>query len=172
MDADMRQIVFLNCPVFSKHYYSLSEEHSTFVFNIELLEIFLSIGSRSRTTAAPGNRWSVRLRTTRLRPLVLEGEMKPSELKVSRLTCKGKSFDIGPKDKKNRHPAELERAREFARAAGFEAVGEPRRKPKHFEVLGRRAGKLFELHVELNGQIRKAKPVTDDSKWAETTRPK
>lgn len=105
--------------------------------------------------------------------VTLEGELKPSELKVLRLTCEGKSFDIGPRDNEDHHPSVApERAREFARAAGFEAIGEPRRKPKHFEVLGRNDGKFFELHIALNGQIRKAKPVTDDAKWAEEMRPK
>ena len=46
-------------------------------------------------------------------------------------------------------------------------MGEPRRKPKHFEILGRdAAGDLVELHVELEGTLRKTRPVDDaDPKW-------
>jgi hypothetical protein len=51
---------------------------------------------------------------------------------------------------------------------GFEPLGQPRRKPKHFEVLGRRTRQLTELHIELNGNIRKMKPVeSGDPKWIE-----
>ena len=51
--------------------------------------------------------------------------------------------------------------------AGFAAIGAPRRKPKHFEVLARRDGRLTECHVELDGHIRKEKPVApDDHKWS------
>ena len=55
-----------------------------------------------------------------------------------------------------------------ARDAGFEPLSQPRRKPKHFEVLGRRDYRLSELHVELNGRIRKLKTVeVSDPKWSE-----
>ena len=55
--------------------------------------------------------------------------------------------------------------------AGFEPVGQPRRKPKHFEVLGRRNDELTELHIELDGNIRKRKPVDrHDPKWTGTLR--
>ena len=57
---------------------------------------------------------------------------------------------------------------EAAKAAGFDTVGHPRRKPKHFEVLGRRNEQFSELHIELNGIIRKSKPIDrHDPKWAE-----
>ena len=49
--------------------------------------------------------------------------------------------------------------------------GEPRRKPKHFEILGLRNGRHSELHVELDGRIRKSKPVDDGHKWSEALRP-
>jgi hypothetical protein len=55
-----------------------------------------------------------------------------------------------------------------AEANGFAVVGKPRRKPKHFEVLGRdAAGDMVELHIELDGALRKTKPVhEEDPKWA------
>ena len=58
------------------------------------------------------------------------------------------------------------------RDAGFEPLGQPRRKPKHFEVLTRRNHRLTELHIELNGNIRKIKPVEGgDPKWSEALQP-
>ena len=69
-----------------------------------------------------------------------QGEMKPSELKVSLLTAGKTTITIEHKKKPHdHHPhAEPDEALKAARAAGFEPLGEPLRKPKHFEVLGRR----------------------------------
>jgi hypothetical protein len=100
----------------------------------------------------------------------LRGEMKPSELKVSLLTAGKTTITIEHKKKPHdHHPhAEPGDALKAAREAGFEPLGEPRRKPKHFEVLGRRNDRLTELHIELTGHIRKMKPVEDaDPKWRE-----
>jgi hypothetical protein len=92
---------------------------------------------------------------------------------VSRFTCGSQSVEIEQK-KKDHHdhhgPADPKVALASARTAGFEPVGEPRRKPKHFEVLGRRNGVYSELHIELDGRIRKTKPVHDDDKWAAALR--
>lgn len=101
----------------------------------------------------------------------LSGEMKPSELKVSRLTSGNTTITIEHRKKPHEHHADGEPrdALKAARAAGYETVGEPRRKPKHFEVLGRRDKQLIELHIELDGHIRKTKPVeSHDPKWSET----
>jgi hypothetical protein len=46
-----------------------------------------------------------------------------------------------------------------ARKAGYTVKGEPRRKPKHFEVDATRGGKRYELHITLDGDIRKEKPA-------------
>jgi hypothetical protein len=97
----------------------------------------------------------------------LDGERKPSELKVTRFTCNGESIEIEHKKKQDHdhhEPADPEVAIGAARAAGFEPVGKPRRKPKHFEVLGLRNGRHSELHIELDGRIRKTKPVDDEHK--------
>jgi hypothetical protein len=94
----------------------------------------------------------------------LEGEMKPSELKVVRFTCDGASIEI---EHKKKHDHDLHEAADpevavgAVRAAGFEPTGVPRRKPKHFEIQGRRNGQDYELHVELGGRIRKARLVGD-----------
>lgn len=94
----------------------------------------------------------------------LEGEKKPSELKVTRIKSDGRSVEIEHKRKPHHghhEPANPAIAIEAARAAGFELKGSPHRKPKHFEVHGRRDGKDYELHVELDGRIRKTKPMRE-----------
>lgn len=104
----------------------------------------------------------------------LEGEKKPSELKVERFICDGESVEIEHKkkhDHDHHEPADPEVAIGAARATGFEPIGKPRRKPKHFEVLGLRNGHHSELHIELNGRIRKTKPIDDEHKWSEALRP-
>jgi hypothetical protein len=102
--------------------------------------------------------------------VTLEGEMKPSELKIARLTRADTTIRIDHHKKlhADHHPhADPSIVLASARAAGFEILGAPRRKPKHFELLGKRKGELNELHIELDGQIRKSKPVAkDDHKWA------
>ena len=103
--------------------------------------------------------------------VTLEGEMKPSELKVARLTRAGKTIHIEHKKKHHHHhhhdsDVDASTALASARAASFEILGSPRPKPKHFEVLGRRKGELCELHIEFDGHIRKSKHVAkDDQKW-------
>ena len=101
--------------------------------------------------------------------IAIEGEMKPSELKVSRI-IRGKETIAIEHDKHGPHdhaPADPQIVLKAAKTAGYETVGQPRRKPKHFEVLGRRDGKLEELHIELDGHIRKSKPASaDDPKWS------
>ncbi len=108
----------------------------------------------------------------------LEGEMKPTELKVFRFTRGGKTVEIEHK-KKHHHdhhhhdhgPADPAVVIEAARKAGYKVLGEPRRKPKHFEVLGTKKGAAVELHIELDGHIRKSKPVDkDDDKWSDELR--
>lgn len=106
----------------------------------------------------------------------IEGEMKPSELKVTHFTSGGRTIIIDPKkkhhDHHHHHPdVDPGVAIEWARAAGFETIGQPLRKPKHFEVLGRRNDQLTELHIELDGHIRKHKLVTrNEPKWIEALR--
>jgi translation initiation factor IF-1 len=104
----------------------------------------------------------------------LAGDMKPSELKVHSIAKNGAPpvhVDHHPKP----HPRQLEheeadpgRALKTVEANGFTVLGRPRRKPKHFEILGRDpAGDIVELHVELDGSLRKTRPVhEDDPKWA------
>lgn len=109
--------------------------------------------------------------------IVVEGEMKPSELKVDKIARKGGTAIAIEHKKKPHHephhdhhhhePADPRAALAAVERAGFAAIGAPRRKPKHFEVLARKDGELIECHVELDGHIRKEKPVaSDDHKWS------
>jgi hypothetical protein len=101
----------------------------------------------------------------------LEGEKKPSELKVTRFTASGSTLLVEHKPKHHDHhgAADPEAALKAAKTAGFAIHGEPRRKPKHFEVLGERDARFSELHIELDGRIRKTKPVDrHDPKWVDT----
>jgi hypothetical protein len=102
----------------------------------------------------------------------LIGNMKPSELKVHSIARNGER-PVGIEHPKKPHPHELDEADpgpalKTAEANGFTVLGKPRRKPKHFEILGRDlAGDVVELHVELDGSLRKTHPVHDDDpKWA------
>ena len=105
----------------------------------------------------------------------LSGDMKPTELKVARLTKKGGACIVIEHKKPHEHGHEHEHeaadpaaALQTARANGFTVFGDPRRKPKHFEILGRdNGGDFVELHIELDGALRKTKAVEgDDHKWA------
>jgi hypothetical protein len=104
--------------------------------------------------------------------VVLVGELKPSELKVHSIARNGKPAIVLDHPKKP-HPhdhddADPGPALKTAEANGFTVLGKPGRKPKHFEILGRDpAGDTVELHVELDGSLRKTRPAQDnDPKWA------
>lgn len=118
----------------------------------------------------------------RLKPglrVVAAGEMKPSELKIDTIAQEGqapvaiahkKPHEHGPGHHGPHHhePADPQVALRAVTAAGMQPIGTPRRKPKHFEVLARHGRHFVECHVELDGHIRKEKPVPhDDHKWAD-----
>ncbi len=133
---------------------------------------------RGRVLADLGPKGAEAFRLTPGLRIVASGEMKPSELKVDRIAREGaKPIEIahkkpghGPGHEGPDHhhePADPKVALEAVKAAGLEPVGDPRRKPKHFEVLARRGRLFVECHVELDGHIRKEKPVAEnDHKWA------
>ena len=103
--------------------------------------------------------------------VTIEGERKPSEIKVAHIRRGDVAVNIAPGKKPEPRGAPdpqivAKAAVASARAAGFEIIGEPRRKPKHFEILGRKNGDLAELHIHLDGGVRHIKPVpSDDGKW-------
>jgi hypothetical protein len=101
------------------------------------------------------------------------GEQKPSEIKVIEIVKAG-GTPIRIEHKKKKHDQDEPHAYRDPKAAieavtreGFKVIAEPRRKPKHFEILGRSAkGEVLEFHVELDGDIRKRKPADlHEPKW-------
>jgi endonuclease YncB( thermonuclease family) len=108
--------------------------------------------------------------------VTIHGERKPSEIKVSEIVkADQKLVRIDhPRKKHGPHHHHHERddvspaaAIKAVTKAKFKVLGKPRRKPKHFEILGKSGrGQLIEFHVELDGHIRKRKPVeARDPKW-------
>ncbi|MBY0255623.1 MAG: hypothetical protein K2X54_30290 [Methylobacterium organophilum] len=109
--------------------------------------------------------------------VTLEGERRPSEIKVTRISAEGRDpveihhkkphHPLGPKPAEARAEASADPARALAAvaSAGWAVMDAPRRKPKHFEVLGRRPdGAATELHVDFAGTIYREKPA-DPTKW-------
>lgn len=97
--------------------------------------------------------------------VTITGECKPSEIKVMSITLKdGTPREIAwpkkPHDEKaDQAPADPATALAAAEAQGYAVEGEPKRKPKHFEVVGSKDGVRHEIHVELDGKVRKTKPL-------------
>lgn len=103
----------------------------------------------------------------------LEGEQRPSEIKVARIARKGGTFvDVehkkphhGPKHHHPDAPADPRVVLAAVKNAGWTVVGQPKPKPKHFELLAQRgAGEWTELHVDFAGVIYKEKRA-DADKW-------
>ncbi len=103
----------------------------------------------------------------------LEGEQRPSEIKVARIARKGGPFVAvehkkphhGPKHAHADAPADAGIVLAAVKKAGWTVKGKPERKPKHFEVLARHdAGEWTELHVDFAGVIYKQK-AADHGKW-------
>jgi hypothetical protein len=99
--------------------------------------------------------------------VALEGEQKPSEIKVSKLERNGETFAIGHGPHGTREDeADPAIAIKPAEDAGYQVIGGPHRKPTHFEVLGKKGAEFEELHIELDGDVRKTKRVSPhDNKW-------
>ncbi len=92
----------------------------------------------------------------------LSGEMKPSELKVSRpdSQARPRSRSI-MREEAAPSPSACRTEGRDEGGPGTPASnrwGSHDGSRKHFEALGRRDRRLTELHVELNGHIRKMKP--------------
>jgi hypothetical protein len=86
---------------------------------------------------------------------------------VSKLERNGETFAIGHGPHGTREDeADPAIAIKTAEDAGYQVIGGPHRKPKHFEVLGKKGAEFEELHIELDGDVRKTKPVSPhDHKW-------
>lgn len=106
--------------------------------------------------------------------ITMQGEQRPSEIKVTRIARQGgQAVAIdhpkphhGPKA--HHHPdlpADPQQAIRAAEQAGWTVVGEADRKPRHFEVLAYQGdGDWTELHIDFAGSIYKHKPA-DAQKW-------
>jgi hypothetical protein len=113
--------------------------------------------------------------------ITIEGEKKPSEIKVRRIERGGEVVDLSEEpsrrgktsDKIKAGDASLGEdaasATRIVTEAGLTPIGKPRRKHKHFEILGREAGgNLVEWHIDRDGTIGKKKLVESDSdKWSD-----
>jgi len=104
--------------------------------------------------------------------VTVTGEQKPSEIKVTEIVKAGGKPVLIEHKKKHGHEGshayrDPKAAIEAVTKHGFKVIAEPRRKPKHFEILGRSAkGEVLEFHVELDGDIRKRKPADiHERKW-------
>ncbi|APT34582.1 hypothetical protein MCBMB27_05291 [Methylobacterium phyllosphaerae] len=107
-------------------------------------------------------------------PVSLEGERRPSEIKVTRIETAGrapvtiehKKPNHAPGHKPANGPADVNVVLAAARKSGWETHGDPRQKPKHFEVLALRDQSGWtELHIDFAGTIYKQKPA-DAEKWS------
>ena len=100
--------------------------------------------------------------------VTLEGERRPSEIKVTRIATDG-GEPVTIAHKKPQHapghnhpdlPADPANALAAVKDAGWTAEGEPVRKPKHFEIVARQnGGDRIELHVDFAGAIYKQRPA-------------
>ena len=104
--------------------------------------------------------------------VTVTGEQKPSEIKVTEIVKAGGSPIRIEHRKKHDHDGphpfrDPKAAIEVVTQEGYKVIAEPRRKPKHFEILGRSArGEVLEFHVELDGDIRKRKAADlHEPKW-------
>ncbi|MGY2048036.1 hypothetical protein [Methylobacterium sp. JK268] len=106
-------------------------------------------------------------------PVSLEGERRPSEIKVTRIAAEGREPVLihhkkphhAPADGRPDRPADMGAILAAVASAGWTQAGEPRRKPKHVEILARRDGDaVTELHVDLAGHVYKTK-TPDPAKW-------
>lgn len=90
----------------------------------------------------------------------LKGERKPTEIKVTSITLnQDAARAITWPAKPDQDEADPSAAIAAAKDEGYAVEGEPKRKPKHFEIVGTKDGACHELHVAFDGTIRKVKPV-------------
>ncbi|KNY21132.1 hypothetical protein [Methylobacterium sp. ARG-1] len=117
-------------------------------------------GAAGRILADLGPKGSADITLTVGDRVSLRGTRKPSEIKVTRLTLADgstRTIDWPQKEKHDHPPADPALAIRAAEAAGYAVAGVPERKPKHFALRGAKDGAEHELHITLDGDIRKAK---------------
>lgn len=95
--------------------------------------------------------------------VAIRGEAKPSEIKVTSITLADgtvRNLDRTKRHRDDHADADPAAAIAAVTAAGYTDLSEPRRKPKHFEIAGSKEGSRFDVRVELDGTIRKAKAAS------------
>jgi hypothetical protein len=120
--------------------------------------------------------------------VVIEGEQKPSEIRVETITIGQRTYVLPPGPDHMRHGPSRHHApehhrgppphrrphddvintsamRETLETEGFFVVGDARLRHRHAEWLVRKDGQMFEAHVDFEGDIRKVKPVEAEGKW-------
>lgn len=117
-------------------------------------------GPGGRTLADLGPKGAAGIKISAGDTVFLKGERKPTEIKVTSLILGDGTAHAIPWPKKPEHgEADPAAAIAAVEAEGYAVEGEPRRKPKHVEVVGSKDGTRHELHVAFDGTIRKVKPV-------------
>jgi hypothetical protein len=98
----------------------------------------------------------------------LEGEQKPTEIKVQRIAIGGgEMVDIGhggPKhDKHAGHHAPFgpKEIAAVAEAHGYTLIGDPQPRKKHFEVVAQKDGAKVAIHVPRDGRIEVKNQIGD-----------
>jgi hypothetical protein len=122
---------------------------------------FVLIGETGNILADLGPKGAGKIQLRKGEKLAIEGEQKPSEVKVGKLIREGRETIFLERPKKPREEdADPYIALKTADTAGYETLGGPIRHAKHFELWARnKDGKEVELHIELNGAIRKEKLI-------------
>jgi hypothetical protein len=114
--------------------------------------------------------------------VVIEGEQKPSEIRVETITMGVRTYVLPPGPEHHRHGPGHHRGpqshrrphddvintsamRETLETEGFFIVGDARLRHRHAEWLVRKDGQMFEVHMDFDGDIRKVKAADDMHKW-------
>lgn len=114
--------------------------------------------------------------------VVIEGEPKPSEIRVETIKIGAHTYVLPPGPQPMRHgpghhrgPPQHSRPhddvlntsamRETLETEGYFIVGDARLRHRHAEWLVRKDGQMFEVHLDFEGDIRKVKPVEAEGKW-------
>jgi hypothetical protein len=113
--------------------------------------------------------------------VVIEGEQKPSEIRVETITIGPRTFVLPPGPEPHRGPGHhrgpphhhrpqddvinTSAMKKTLEDDGFFIVGDARLRHRHAEWLVRKNGQMFEAHVDFDGGIRKVKPVEAEGKW-------
>jgi hypothetical protein len=114
--------------------------------------------------------------------VVIEGEQKPSEIRVETITIGSRTYVLPPAPEHMRHGPGHHRGpprpprphddvintsamKQTLETEGYFIVGDARLRHRHAEWLARKDGQMFEIHMDFEGDIRKVRPADDEHKW-------